>query len=185
MSNSFHQHFSSTITSSFFDQSPFSENSTQHVVPACFFAKQAAPTMLKNIFLEVKKKFNAALGVLWKEKIRIDPDDPVEVDLFSESQRIQYTIQIHTRYSRCSNISKLLLRSDKKGMALLMDSHLRPTAHPRRLGIWREDLLKYGEQLELKIFHHSQILLQKSLGIRNESLAIFHTCLLIGQFIKM
>ncbi|XP_022741681.1 probable ATP synthase 24 kDa subunit, mitochondrial isoform X3 [Durio zibethinus] len=67
--------------------------------------------MLKNIFLEVKKKFETALGILRKEKIIIDPDDPAAVsqyakvmktvrekaDLFSESQRIQYTVQTRTR----------------------------------------------------------------------------------------
>lgn len=35
--------------------------------------------MLKNIFLEVKKKFETAIGVLRKEKITIDPDDPAAV----------------------------------------------------------------------------------------------------------
>ncbi|RVX21409.1 putative ATP synthase 24 kDa subunit, mitochondrial [Vitis vinifera] len=89
----------------------------QHAVPVRFFAKEAAPPalkgdeMLKNIFLEVKKKFETAMGVLRKEKITIDPEDPAAVnqyakvmktvrekaDLFSESQRIQYTIQTRTQ----------------------------------------------------------------------------------------
>ncbi|KAF8377215.1 hypothetical protein HHK36_030589 [Tetracentron sinense] len=67
--------------------------------------------MLKNIFFEVKKKFETSMGILRKEKITIDPDDPATVakyakvmklvrekaDLFSESQRIQYTIQTRTQ----------------------------------------------------------------------------------------
>ncbi|XP_022741680.1 probable ATP synthase 24 kDa subunit, mitochondrial isoform X2 [Durio zibethinus] len=90
-----------------------------HAIPVRFYAKEAAPPgpplkgdqMLKNIFLEVKKKFETALGILRKEKIIIDPDDPAAVsqyakvmktvrekaDLFSESQRIQYTVQTRTR----------------------------------------------------------------------------------------
>ncbi|XP_043710699.1 probable ATP synthase 24 kDa subunit, mitochondrial [Telopea speciosissima] len=84
----------------------------EHGVLVRFFAKEAAPAalkgdeMLKNIFLEVKNKFETALGILRKEKITIDPADPAAVshyakvmktirekaDLFSESQRIQYTI---------------------------------------------------------------------------------------------
>lgn len=35
--------------------------------------------MLKGIFLEVKKKFDTAIGILRKEKITIDPDDPAAV----------------------------------------------------------------------------------------------------------
>lgn len=35
--------------------------------------------MLKNIFLEVKNKFETALGILRKEKITIDPDDEAAV----------------------------------------------------------------------------------------------------------
>nr|GEU92289.1 probable ATP synthase 24 kDa subunit, mitochondrial [Tanacetum cinerariifolium] len=36
--------------------------------------------MLKGIFLEVKKKFEMAVGVLCQEKITIDPEDPGAVD---------------------------------------------------------------------------------------------------------
>lgn len=35
--------------------------------------------MLKGIFLEVKKKFEIAIGVLKKDKITIDPEDPAAV----------------------------------------------------------------------------------------------------------
>ncbi|TVU33524.1 hypothetical protein EJB05_25347 [Eragrostis curvula] len=83
------------------------------------YAKEAAPSerppvngddLLKGIFYEVKKKFETALGVLKKEKITIDPDDPAEVSryaqvmktvrekagLLSDSQRIKYTIDTFT-----------------------------------------------------------------------------------------
>ncbi|KDO50455.1 hypothetical protein CISIN_1g026285mg [Citrus sinensis] len=168
----------------------------QHAISVRFFANEAAPQalkgdeMLKNIFLDVKKKFETALGVLRKEKITIAPEDPAAVsqyanvmktvrekaDLFSESQRIAYTIETRTagipdartylltlkeiRERRGlidehgaeammmdalekveKEIKKPLMRNDKKGMALL-------TAE---LGIRKEDLPKYEEQLELKI----------------------------------
>ncbi|KAK3419152.1 probable ATP synthase 24 kDa subunit, mitochondrial [Eucalyptus grandis] len=175
----------------------------EHAVPVRFFAKEAAPAalkgdeMLKNIFLEVKKKFETAIGVLRKEKITIAPEDPAAVaqyakvmktvrekaDLFSESQRIQYTIQTRTqdipdartylltlkeiRIKRGltddlgaeammmdalekveKEIKKPLMRNDKKGMALLMAEFDKVN---KKLGIQREDLPKYEEQLELKI----------------------------------
>lgn len=40
--------------------------------------------MLKNIFLEVKNKFETALGVLRKEKITIDPNDDAAVANYSK-----------------------------------------------------------------------------------------------------
>ncbi|XP_043690375.1 probable ATP synthase 24 kDa subunit, mitochondrial [Telopea speciosissima] len=175
----------------------------EHGVPVRFFAKEAAPAalkgdeMLKNIFLEVKNKFETALGILRKEKITIDPDDPAAVshyakvmktirekaDLFSESQRIQYTVQTLTKdipdartylltlknirikrgltdelgaeammmdaLEKVENeIKKPLMRSDKKGMALLMAEFDKVN---KKLGIRREELPKYEEQLELKI----------------------------------
>lgn len=65
---------------------------------------------LKNAFFDVKKKFETALGILRKEKITIDPDDPKAVShyaqvmktvrekagLYSESQRISNTIRDFT-----------------------------------------------------------------------------------------
>ncbi|KAG2711713.1 hypothetical protein I3843_04G083100 [Carya illinoinensis] len=174
-----------------------------HAIPVRFFAKQADPpalkgdNMLKGIFFEVKNKFETALGVLRKEKITIDPEDPAAVaqyakvmktirekaDLFSESQRIQYTIQTRTqdipdartylltlkeiRIKRGltdelgaeammfdalekveKELKKPLMRNDKKGMALLMAEFDKIN---KKLGIRREDLPKYEEQLELKI----------------------------------
>eukprot|EP00262_Sarcandra_glabra_P004669 TRINITY_DN15863_c0_g1_i1.p1 TRINITY_DN15863_c0_g1~~TRINITY_DN15863_c0_g1_i1.p1 ORF type:complete len:241 (+),score=65.49 TRINITY_DN15863_c0_g1_i1:155-877(+) len=175
----------------------------EHVVPVRFFAKEAAPPvlkgdeMLKNIFFEVKKKFETAIGILKKEKITIDPDDQAAVaqyakvmktvrekaDLFSESQRIQYTIQTRTqdipdartylltlqeiRIKRGlsddlgaeammmdalekveKELKKPLLRSDKKGMSLLLAEFDKVN---KKLGIRKEDLPKYEEELELKI----------------------------------
>ncbi|CAL5417956.1 unnamed protein product [Camellia sinensis] len=184
----------------------------EHAVPVRFFAKEAAPRpalkgddskeMLKNIFLEVKNKFETAMSVLRKEKITIDPNEPAAVqhyakvmktvrekellpgaDLFSESQRIQYTIQTRTqdipdartylltlreiRIRRGltdelgaeammmdalekieKELKKPLMRNDKKGMGLLMAEFDKIN---KKLGIRREDLPKYEEQLELKI----------------------------------
>lgn len=40
--------------------------------------------MLKGIFLEVKKKFETAVGVLRKEKITLDPEDPAAVDQYAK-----------------------------------------------------------------------------------------------------
>ncbi|XP_057775955.1 probable ATP synthase 24 kDa subunit, mitochondrial [Salvia miltiorrhiza] len=93
---------------------------SEYAIPARSFAKGAGgapPTslkgdeMLKGIFLEVKKKFEMAIGILRKEKIVIAPEDPAAVsqyanvmktirekaDLFSESQRIKYTIDTRTQ----------------------------------------------------------------------------------------
>jgi len=177
----------------------------EHAVPVRYFAKEAAPApqalkgdeMLKNIFLDVKKKFETAMSVLRKEKITLDPEDPAAVkqyanvmktvrqkaDLFSESQRIQYTIQTRTqgipdartylltlkeiRLKRGltdelgaeammmdalekveKELKKPLMRNDKKGMALLTAEVDKIN---QKLGIRKEDLPKYEEQLELKI----------------------------------
>ncbi|KAH6834710.1 MALE GAMETOPHYTE DEFECTIVE 1 [Perilla frutescens var. hirtella] len=93
---------------------------SEYAIPARSFAKGAGgpppaslkgDELLKGIFLEVKKKFETAIGVLRKEKITIDPEDPAAVaqyanvmktvrekaDLLSESQRIKYTIETRTQ----------------------------------------------------------------------------------------
>ncbi|GAB2282950.1 hypothetical protein Dimus_017484 [Dionaea muscipula] len=175
----------------------------ERVIPARSFAKEAAPKalkgdeMLKNIFLEVKNKFETALGILRKEKVTIDPEDPTAVsqyakvmktvrekaNLFSESERIKYTIQTRTqgipdarayllalqeiRIKRGlsddlgaeammfealdkveKEIKKPLMRNDKKGMGLLQAEFEEIN---KKLGIQKDDLPKYEEQLELKI----------------------------------
>ncbi|XP_004504010.1 probable ATP synthase 24 kDa subunit, mitochondrial [Cicer arietinum] len=172
-------------------------------VPVRHFAKGSAPTalkgdaMLKNIFVEVKNKFETAVGILKKEKITIAPEDPAAVahyakvmktvrekaNLLSESQDIAATINLETqdipdartylltvkeiRTKRGltddlgaeammfdalekveKNIKKPLLRNDEKGMDLLLAEFDKIN---QKLGIRREDLPKYEEQLELKI----------------------------------
>lgn len=171
-------------------------------MPVRYLAKDAAPAakglkgdeMLKGIFLEVKKKFETALSVLRQEKITIDPDNPAAVehyakvmktvrekaDLFSESQRIKYTIETRTQGVQDARtylltlqeirekrgfpdelgaeammfealdkvekeIKKPLMRNDKQGMALLMKEF---DAVNKKLGVNRNDLPKYEEQLE-------------------------------------
>ncbi|KAG9441914.1 hypothetical protein H6P81_017768 [Aristolochia fimbriata] len=175
----------------------------QHELGASARFYSAAPPalkgdeMLKNIFIEFKKKFETAMGILREEKITIDPEDPAAVshfsnvlktvrqkaDLFSESQRIQYTIQTRTQGIQDArsyllalqeirirrgltddlgaeammmdalekvekDIKKPLMRNDKKGMALLLAEFDKIN---QKLGIRKEDLPKYDEQLENKI----------------------------------
>lgn len=175
----------------------------EHAIPVRYFAKKADPPalkgdeMLKNIFLDVKKKFETAIGILRKEKITIAPEDPAAVSqyvkvmktirekagLFSESERIKYTIETRTkeipdartylltlkeiRIKRGltdelgaeammldalekveQEIKKPLMRNDKKGMALLMTEFDKIN---KKLGIRKEDLPKYEEELEHKI----------------------------------
>ena len=40
--------------------------------------------MLKGIFLDVKKKFETAMGILRKEKITIAPEDPAAVEQYAK-----------------------------------------------------------------------------------------------------
>ncbi|KAB5548070.1 hypothetical protein DKX38_011476 [Salix brachista] len=175
----------------------------QLAFPVRYYAKETAPAglkgdeMLKDIFRDIKQKFETAIGVLRKEKITIDPEDPAAVSqyakvmktirekasLFSESQRIQCTIEEETqdipdartyflklqeiRTKRGlsdelgveamtmdalekveKEIKQPLMRNDKKGMALLMAEFDKVN---KKLGIRREDLPKYEEELELKI----------------------------------
>ncbi|CAN4116415.1 unnamed protein product [Withania somnifera] len=176
----------------------------KHAVPVRSFAKEsAAPTalkgdqVLKDIFYEVKNKLETAIGVLRKEKITIDPEDPAAVseyakvmksvrqkaNLLSESQIIKFNIEVETheipdartyllklkemRVKRGlidaqgiedlqfaaldkveKEIKKPLMRNDKKGIALLTAEFDKIN---QKLGIRKEDLPKYEEQLELKI----------------------------------
>ncbi|KAL8097453.1 putative ATP synthase 24 kDa subunit, mitochondrial [Apium graveolens] len=97
---------------------------SEHAAPVRLFATAPPATegnapppklkgdeMLKNIFLDVKKKYETAMGILRTEKITLDPEDPAAVShyakvmktirekaqLFSESERIKYTIQSRTK----------------------------------------------------------------------------------------
>lgn len=49
-----------------------------------------AKELLKNIFLEVKNKFERAMDVLRKEKITIDPEDPAAV---AEYAKVMKTVR--------------------------------------------------------------------------------------------
>ena len=40
--------------------------------------------MLKDIFRDIKQKFETAIGVLRKEKITIDPEDPAAVSQYAK-----------------------------------------------------------------------------------------------------
>ncbi|KAG6534125.1 hypothetical protein ZIOFF_008009 [Zingiber officinale] len=188
-----------------------------HGMPVRSYAKEASASnlpplkgdeMLRNIFYDVKNKFETAFSVLRKEKITIDPDDPAAVsqyakviktirekaDLLSESQKIKYAIDLQTQdipdartylltlqeirikyiilldaFSAQNGladdigaeplmmealekvekeIKKPLLRSDKKNMSLLLAEFDKVN---KKLGIKKEDLPKYEEQLELKV----------------------------------
>ncbi|OIT21751.1 PREDICTED: probable ATP synthase 24 kDa subunit, mitochondrial [Nicotiana attenuata] len=89
----------------------------KHAIPIRCFAKEGvAPTalkgdqVLKDIFYEVKNKLETLIGFLRKEKINIDPEDPVAVseyakvmnsvrqkaNLLSESQIIKFNIEVET-----------------------------------------------------------------------------------------
>ncbi|KAK7399459.1 hypothetical protein VNO78_10642 [Psophocarpus tetragonolobus] len=175
----------------------------EYAIPVRHFAKESAPPalkgdqMLKNIFVEVKNKFETAIGILKKEKITIDPEDPAAVshyakvmktvrekaNLLSESQDIQATIELETqdipdaraylltlkeiRVKRGltddlgaeammidaldkveKDLKKPLLRNDKKGMDLLLAEFDKIN---KKLGIRKDDLPKYEEELEHKI----------------------------------
>ncbi|KAL9260545.1 putative ATP synthase 24 kDa subunit, mitochondrial [Drosera capensis] len=170
-----------------------------NVIPARSYSKDAAPKalkgdeILKNIFLEVKNKFETALVILRKEKITIDPEDPAAVsqyakvmktirekaNLFSESERIKYTIQTRTQDIPDARTYLLALQeirakrgfSDDLGVETLMFEALDKVEKEIKKPLLRndkksmglllaefdkinkkqEDLPKYEEQLELKI----------------------------------
>lgn len=93
----------------------------EHQPLVCFYAtKAAAPggrrpykgdEMLKNIFYDVKNKFETALAIFRKERIIIDPEDPAAVKhyadviktvrekagLLNESQKFKFTIEQRTQ----------------------------------------------------------------------------------------
>ncbi|CAA6667592.1 unnamed protein product [Spirodela intermedia] len=149
----------------------------EHAVPVRSYAKDSS------------RKFEVALGILRQEKITIDPEDPLQsvstqrAGLFSESERIKYTIEERTQGIQDARtylltlkeirvrrgltddlgaealmmealekvekeIKKPLLRSDKKGMSLLLAEFDKVN---KKLGISKENIAKYEEELELKI----------------------------------
>ncbi|KAK1436395.1 hypothetical protein QVD17_02174 [Tagetes erecta] len=166
--------------------------SQQQTVPIRFYAKEAAPKalkgdeMLKGIFLEVKKKFETAIGVLRKEKITIDPEDPAAVDqyakvmktvrekadLFSESQRIQFTIQQRTAGIQDARSYLLALKdirlkrglTDELGAEALMMDALEKVEKELKKPLMRND--KKGMALLTDEFNK----INQKLGIRKEDL---------------
>ncbi|KAF9593400.1 hypothetical protein IFM89_022661 [Coptis chinensis] len=95
--------------------------------------------MLKSIFLEVKNKFETAIGVLWKEKITIAPAAVTQYTNVMKTVREKFCICLMLFVCRRGlpddlgaeammmdalekvekELKKPLLRSDKKGMTLL------------------------------------------------------------------
>ncbi|KAL9252876.1 putative ATP synthase 24 kDa subunit, mitochondrial [Drosera capensis] len=164
----------------------------ERMVPVRFFSKEAAPValkgdeMLKNIFLEVKNKFQTALGVLRKEKITIDPEDPAAVsqyakvmktvrekaNLFSESERIKYTIQTRTQdipdaRTYLSTLQEIRVKrgiSDDLGVEDLMFEALDKVENEIRKPLLRND--KKGMDVLLAEFDK----INKKLGIQKEDL---------------
>ncbi|CAN0878593.1 Probable ATP synthase 24 kDa subunit, mitochondrial, partial [Linum grandiflorum] len=175
------------------------------MAPVRYFSAKSEPQqkalkgddMLKNVFLDVKKKFETAMGVLRQEKITIAPEDPAAVsqyakvmksvrqkaNLLSESQSIKNAIETETKDIPDARtylltlqeirikqgltdelgaeammigalekvekeVKKPLMRNDKKGMALLMAEFDKIN---QKLGVRRQDLPKYEEELELKL----------------------------------
>ncbi|XP_050158848.1 probable ATP synthase 24 kDa subunit, mitochondrial isoform X2 [Malus sylvestris] len=137
----------------------------ERVIPVRYFVKEASrpvlkgDEMLKNIFLDVKKKFETALGILRKEKITIDPEDPAAVSQYAKvmktiREKRGLTDELGAEAMMMDALEKVekelkkpLLRNDKKGMAVLMAEFEKIN---QKLGIRKEDLPKYEEQLELK-----------------------------------
>ncbi|XP_071914192.1 probable ATP synthase 24 kDa subunit, mitochondrial isoform X2 [Coffea arabica] len=138
-------------------------------VPVRSYAKEpASPAppalkgdeMLKSIFLEVKNKFETAIGIFRKEKITIDPDDPAAVSQYAKvvktvrdkrglpDERGAEAMMLDALEKVEKEIKRPLMRNDKKGMVLLMAEFDKIN---QKLGIRRDDLPKYEEQLELKI----------------------------------
>ncbi|KAK3007970.1 hypothetical protein RJ639_015207 [Escallonia herrerae] len=138
----------------------------EHAFPVRFFAKEAAPLalkgdeMLKNIFLEVKNKFETAMGVLRKEKITIAPEDPAAVSQYAQVMKTvrekrgltdelgAEAMMMEALEKVEKEIKKPLMRNDKKGIALLTAEFDKVN---KKLGVRREDLPKLEERLELNI----------------------------------
>ncbi|XP_043718819.1 probable ATP synthase 24 kDa subunit, mitochondrial isoform X1 [Telopea speciosissima] len=171
----------------------------EHGVPVRCFAKEAAPPalkgdeMLKNIFVEVKSKFETALGILRKEKITIDPDDAAAVsqyakvmktirekaDLFSESQRIQYTIQTRTKDIPDARTYLLTLKEirvkrgliDELGAEAMMMDALEKIEKEIKKPLMRSD--KNGMSLLMAEFDK----INKKLGVQREDLPKYEEAL--------
>ncbi|XP_027365803.1 probable ATP synthase 24 kDa subunit, mitochondrial [Abrus precatorius] len=164
----------------------------EYAVPVRHFAKEAATPalkgdqMLKNIFVEVKNKFETAIGILKKEKITIDPDDAAAVshyanvmktvrekaNLLSESQDIQSTIEIETQDIPDARTYLLTLKeirtkrglTDDLGAEAMMIDALDKVEKELNKPLLRND--KKGMDLLLAEFDK----INKKIGIRKEDL---------------
>ena len=164
----------------------------EHAIPVRHFAKGSAPPslkgdeMLKSIFVELKNKFETAMGVLKKEKITIDPDDPAAVsqyanvmktvrqkaNLLSESQSIKGIIEMETQDIPDARTYLLTLReirikdglTDDLGAEAMMMEALDKVEKELKKPLLRDD--KKGMDLLLAEFDK----INQKLGIRKEDL---------------
>ncbi|CAI0554903.1 unnamed protein product [Linum tenue] len=125
----------------------------ESAIPARYFSAKSEPelkgdVMLKNIFLDVKKKFETAMGILRKEKITIAPEDPAAV---SQYAKVMKTIREKTDLWTESQTIKNAIESETKDIPDARGYLLKLQDMRIKLGVRREDLPKYEEQLELKI----------------------------------
>ncbi|XP_057746978.1 probable ATP synthase 24 kDa subunit, mitochondrial [Arachis stenosperma] len=167
----------------------------EHAIPVRHFAKGSAPPslkemvsspMLKSIFVELKNKFETAMGVLKKEKITIDPDDPAAVsqyanvmktvrqkaNLLSESQSIKGIIEMETQDIPDARTYLLTLQeirikdglTDDLGAEAMMMEALDKVEKELKKPLLRDD--KKGMDLLLAEFDK----INQKLGIRKEDL---------------
>ncbi|XP_028755079.1 probable ATP synthase 24 kDa subunit, mitochondrial [Neltuma alba] len=164
----------------------------EHTILVRHFAKDSGPPalkgdqMLKNAFSEVKTKFEAAIGILRKEKITIDPDDPAavshyarimrtireKVSAFTEAQRIRHTIQTETQDIPDARTYLLTLKEiriksgikDDMGAEAMMMEALDKVEKDLKKPLMRDD--KKGMGLLMAEFEK----MNKKLGIRKEDL---------------
>lgn len=164
----------------------------EHAISVRHFAKDSSPPalkgdrMLKNAFSEVKSKFEAAIGILRKEKITIDPDDPAAVsqyakimktirekaNMFSEGQRIKHTIETETQDIPDARTYLLTLKEiriksgikDGIGAEAMMMEALDKVEKELKKPLMRDD--KKGMGLLMAEFDK----INKKLGIRKEDL---------------
>ena len=142
--------------------------------------------MLKNIFVELKNKFETAMGILKKEKITIDPDDPAAVsqyanvmktvrqkaNLLSESQSIKGIIEMETQDIPDARTYLLTLQeirikdglTDDLGAEAMMMEALDKVEKELKKPLLRDD--KKGMDLLLAEFDK----INQKLGIRKEDL---------------
>ncbi|KAF2284255.1 hypothetical protein GH714_020093 [Hevea brasiliensis] len=118
----------------------------EHVIPVRYFAKKSEPPALKGdenkTHYETRTKDipDARTYLLTLKEIRIKRG--LTDELGAEAMMMDALERVE------KEIKKPLMRSDKKGMALLMTEFDKIN---KKLGIRKEDLPKYEEELELKI----------------------------------